>query len=268
MSEKLSEFEKKLKAYLMAHPDIAEAMRTGNQIEHNMSDEWKQEVEKNSTPEKRLIARKKAKVAIQLFEKKKRRQRITIRTLTASCACLFIFFAFTPPGQVAAKEIIETVTTFFAGGIRIETKGIESSQREIAELERREFHSVEKAAEYSGKDMIYIDSPDLRIESISVEASNVMNSISTTYSLPDKRQIIVFHDTYNENQSASFDLYKGDGYTERKLFNGKTMYCMNYDDGTYGGSAVWENITLTIVSENVSWDEMGEYIDHFAIVGQ
>jgi hypothetical protein len=265
MSEHLSEFEKQLKAYLLTRPDVIEAMRTGDMGKLNMSDEWKREVEKNDTPENRLIARRAADRALVIVKRRKLRRKIIARTLTASCACLLIFFTLTPTGQAAANGIIETVTTFIGGGIRIETKGAELGQRGIADLKQKEFNNISEAAEYSGQDMIYIDSPDLQIESISVTALDGLNQIITKYILPDKREISTFQYTFSSDTSTASDLDTSYGYTERKLFNGEIMYCINYDDGTYGGVAMWENIQLNIVSEKVPWDEMDKYIDHFTI---
>jgi hypothetical protein len=257
-------FESWLRAYFRANPDVAEAVRQNDASLLDLPDEWKRDVERASAPEKRVAAREMADRAIRIHRERRRRAATAI---AASCACLFIFFAFIPPGQTLAKGVVETVVKVFDDRVRVEMTGADSAPDQISPLKPREFDDFVEAAKYAKYPIIYIDDPSLKIESITVEASKEENTVTTIYSLPDKRQVVVYQDISEPSASVAVEFDTNDKYFKYQLFNGETMYCIDYDDGTYGGGAAWDNKLLGMMSENVPWDIMVKYVDHFAITG-
>lgn len=263
MNNKEHEFEEKLKAYLRANPDVARAAAENDIGLLRISGEWEREAERGGTPEKKTLARGIARRAIHAYRARRRR---AARALAVSCACLFIFFAFVPQGQTLAKGAVETVADILDDKVRFETEGSESELRSIPNLPYREFKDIGEAAKYARQRIIYIDDPSLKIESVTVSAEGGIGiMMSTTYIQPDGRKVVVYQDIAGSRVSVGVDIYTGESYFGKRLFNGETMYCVNHDDGTYSGTAFWDNNSLGIMSENVPWDIMVKYIDHFAI---
>lgn len=258
-----NDFENKLREYLKANPDIIESIKSNDMGKLELSEAWKREVEKNSTPEKRMLAHKMMTEAIQKVAKQRKRRRVVFGTTLIIAACLALFLGVTSPGQAFARDAIKTIVNIFNGDIRIETEGLDSVQSRIDELEYKEFINIAEAAEYAGQQLIYVERTEARINNIGVEATDGIHSIITEYSLPDDRTFIVFQRMYDLDDNVAFELNTNDKYFEHSLFNGQAMYCMTHEDNTYSGMATWDNIELTIVSEKIGWDELINYIDRF-----
>jgi hypothetical protein len=263
IKNKYEDFENRLRKYLKANPDIIESIKANDMDRLNLPDAWKQEVEKNNTPEKQALAQKMINDAMRKVAKQRKRRRVVFGTTIAIAACLALFLGVTSPGQALARGVITTIVNIFNGNVRIETDGLDTNQSRIDDLEYKEFIDVSEAAIYAGQQLIYVDGTDATINKISVEAVDGIQSIITEYALPDGRIFIVFQRIYDLNDNIAFELNTNDNYFEHSLFNVQVMYCMTHEDNTYSGMATWDNIELNIVSEKIGWDELINYVDAF-----
>lgn len=263
MKNKFEDFENKLREYLQANPDIIESVKANDMDKLELSDVWKREVEKNSTPEKRILAHKMVTDAMRKVAKQRKRRRIVFGTTFAIAACLALFLAITSPGQALARGVITTIVNIFNGDVRIETEGLDTDQSRIEILEYKEFTDVSEAVTYAGQQIIYVDGTDATINKIGIEATDGIQTIISEYALPDGRIFVVFQRIYDLNDNVDFELDINEKSFEHSLFNGQTMYCMTHEDNTYSGMATWDNIELTIVSDKIGWDELINYVDQF-----
>lgn len=257
------DFENKLRKFFKDNADAVDAFNENDINRLKLPDAWKQEVEKNSSPEKKMLAHKMIADAMRKVAKQNKRRKVIIATTITVAACLTLFFGVTSPGQALARGAIATIVNIFHGDVRIETEGLDTTQSRIDNLEYKEFNNISEAAEYAGQPLIYVNGTDVDIARISVEAMDGINVILTEYNLPDSRTFTVFQGTRDLNADISFELDANNSYFEHSLFNGQTMYCTTYDDNTYSGTASWDNIELTIVSEKVEWEELINYVDRF-----
>ncbi len=260
---KFVDFENKLRKYLQANPDIIESVKANDMDKLELSDVWKREVEKNSTPEKRIFAHKMVNDAMRKVAKQRKSRRIVFGSTFAIATCLALFLAVTSPGQALARGVITTIVNIFNGDVRIETEGLDTDQSRIGSLEYKEFTDVAEAAVYAGPQLIYVNGADATINRISVEATDGIQSIMTEYALPDGRIFIVFQRIYDLNDNIVFERNTNEKYFEHSLFNGQAMFCITHDDNTYSGMSTWDNIELTIISEKIGWDELINYVDRF-----
>lgn len=263
MKNKFEDFENKLREYLQANPDIIESVKANDMDKLELSDVWKREVEKNSTPEKRILAHKMVTDAMRKVAKQRKRRRIVFGTTFAIATCLALFLAVTSPGQALARGVITTIVNIFNGDVRIETEGLDTDQSRIESLEYKEFTDVSEAVVYAEQQIIYADGTDATINKIGIEATDGIQTIISEYALPDGRIFVVFQRIYDLNDNVDFELDINEKSFEHSLFNGQTMYCMTHEDNTYSGMATWDNIELTIVSNKIGWDELINYVDQF-----
>ena len=91
MKHKFEDFENKLREYLQANPDIVDSAKADDMDMLELSDIWKREVEKNSTPEKRLLAHKMVTDALLKVAKQKKKRRAVFGTTIAVATCLAVF---------------------------------------------------------------------------------------------------------------------------------------------------------------------------------
>lgn len=257
------DFENILREYFKANADAVDAFNENDMDKLELSDVWKREVEKNSTPEKRILAHKMVTDAMRKVATQRKRRKVVLGTTFAIATCLALFLAVTTPGQALARGVITTIVNIFNGDVRIETEGLDTDQSRIESLEYKEFTDVSEAAVYAGQQLIYVDGADATINRISVEATDGIQSTITEYALPDGRIFIVFQRIYDLNDNIVFERNTSEKYFEHSLFNEQSMFCITHDDNTYSGMSTWDNIELTIVSEKIGWDELINYVDRF-----
>lgn len=197
----------------------------------------------------------------KIFKKQQRKKIWAVAAIAASL--IIMFFTFTSSGRAIARSIYETVVTFFGGEIHMEMQIPEGSVPEKKDFESETFTSLDEASEFLKYPLIGISNDSVSIDRVVVEYNGLVYTIETAYSTTDGHSFFVGYEI-ETRPDFPFTLdgdSSGDEAFEHKLFNGQTMYCNTTANDHCMGLAMWDNVMLSVVSDNMSWDQLLIYID-------
>lgn len=182
--------------------------------------------------------------------------------IAAAAVLLIAFFTLTPSGRGIAKSIYDAVVTFFGGDMHVEKQVPESKVPENTDFEQASFNSVEEASEFLDYPLIGIDNDDVVLDYIDVTYDGLIHTTQAEYFTPSGNSFVILVNIETEDVILSEIIdASGGNMFEHLLFNGQTMYCNTTADGYCIGQSYWENISLTAMSDNLSWEQLLLYID-------
>lgn len=183
--------------------------------------------------------------------------------IAVAAGLLIFFFAFTSSGRAIAKSVYEAVVTFFGGDMHVEMHVPESDNPKNTDFDHASFNNLHDASVFLGYPLIGIDDSEVELKNLDLSYNEGLYGIEQEYHTANGGifLIIIYIQTNGDTMmSGNIDASGGEPF-EHTLFNGMVLHCNTTKDGNCMGTAIWDNIDLTIMSDNMSWEQLIYYID-------
>ncbi len=217
-----------------------------------------------SAEEARRMMLASMKDAKTVLAQKKQGRYLQKKIISVAVAVIIVLFIVTPVGRALALEAVKAIVEIFSGEIFIRDvkKAKAVGLQKVLPHGEYQFSSVGELAKTLGQPVVGIQNDDVVSADVTLSSEEGLDSIITLYGLKSGDSLITIQIIWPDGHMGSTTINKPDDYEliTAKLYNGADMYIIQNEDGV-GGTALWENIELSISSETLTIPELIQYIN-------
>lgn len=181
--------------------------------------------------------------------------------MAVAAAAIVMLFTLTEGGRGLARSAYEAIVTLLGGEVQVEMTMPESEYPKNTDFQSESFFSLGDAASFLDYPLIGIENEHVIVNYINVHNLDSFITIETEYATAEKAFVIIQSVYKNKTDlNSNMDVSGGDAF-EYKVLDGQTLYCLYTTDNNSMGIALWDNVDLNIMSENMMWNELIQYID-------
>lgn len=261
--------QKKVKKYLIEHPEILEAMQqemdqySEHRIDDNDIPSFEDFLSRHELIAQHYREYKSTEVEPNIQKAKPQWYRRKSLIAVATALIIIIIFSLTPMGQAFASNIYKTVVNWFDGGVNIQ-HGQSDSSGAVIEPQTEYFSSIEEISSKYDISVIYNreleKNDDFKVET----TDKTLVRISANYLIGD-HEISLIQTVYFDNTEWDTNISFDDGQSIDYTTNDSIRFLGYVEENSGYAIAYQDNMSIEVFSEKIDYNEMISFIKGLSV---